>query len=153
MFLHVVLDFVVVHISHFAHVGVHFVVVPSAGMAMYLQPESVIRPLKAAVGEDVLSAYGDGNVEKYCVECDTYTIKLAGWNATLYAKAEMFDRVGDSMRDRDGPFGMNWLVHFFFSSSESKNESTRSRSNSVVSVSGLSVRSLSARSQSARSVS
>lgn len=117
--------------------------VPSAGMVMYLQPGYIVRPLKAAVGEDALTAYGEGTVEKYEIANDMYTIKLKGWNARLYAKAETFDRVRDSMRDRDGPFGMNWLLRFFFSSKGEKTEGTRSRSNSVVS----------ARSQSARSVS
>jgi hypothetical protein len=125
------------------------VTVPSAGMVMYLQPGYIVRPLKAAVGEDALTMYGEGTVEKYDIANDMYTIKLKGWNARLYAKAERFDRVCDSMRDRDGPFGMNWLLRFFFSSANGeKTEGTRSRSNSVVSA-----RSQSARSQSARSVS
>jgi hypothetical protein len=128
--------------------GVHLVTVPSANIVMYLQPECVIRPLKAAVGEDVLSAYGEGTVEAYIRTQDTYRIKLKGWNAKLYAKAETFDRVGDTTRDRGGQSGMNWLVSFFFSSSNNNNSgSNRSRSNSVVS--GRSV----TRSHSARSVS
>lgn len=111
---------------------------------MYLQPESIVCPLKAAVGEDVVTAYGEGKVGKYNHATDMYTIRLSGWNAKLYAKAETFDRVWDSTRERDGAFGMNWLVQFFFSSEDKKNEGTRSRSNSVVS--GRSVKSQSARS-------
>lgn len=117
--------------------------VPSAGMVMYLQPDAIVRPLKAAVGEDALTLYGEGTVEKYDILNDTYTIKLKGWNARLYAKAETFERIRDSLRDKDGPFGMNWLLRFFFSSKGDDSVGTRSRSNSVVST----------RSQSERSVS
>ena len=109
---------------------------------MYLQPNAIVRPLKAAVGEDALTAYGEGRVTKYDAETDMYTIQLAGWNARLYAKAETFDRVRDSMRDRDGPFGMNWLLRFFFSLT-GEEKGARTRSNSIVST----------RSQSAVSVS
>ena len=34
--------------------GVHIVTVPSAGMVMYLQPEAIICPLKAAVRDDTI---------------------------------------------------------------------------------------------------
>jgi hypothetical protein len=123
-------------------VGIHIVTVPSAGMVMYLQPSAIVRPIKAAVAEDALTAYGEGRVEKYDAENDTYVIKLSGWGAKLYAKAETFERVHDSMRDKDGAFGMKWLLGIFFSSN--KSHGTRSRSNSVVSGS--------VRSQSGRSL-
>lgn len=107
---------------------------------MYLQPESIIRPLKAAVGEEALTAYGEGTIQKYNIKSDMYTIKLKGWGATLYAKAETFDRVRETARDKDGAFGMNWLMRFFFSSNAKKAgpSGNRSRSNSVVSGSGRS---------------
>jgi len=130
------------NLSPFASVGIHIVTVPSAGMVMYLQPEAILRPLKAAAGEEALTAYGEGTVERYNRQTDMYTIKLKGWGAKLYAKAETFDRVRDSMRDKDGPFGMNWLLRFFFSSNSSKGLEggpSRSRSNSLVSGSGRSV--------------
>ena len=122
--------------------GIHIVSAPSARMVLYLQPEAICRELKAAVGEDALTAYGAGIVEGYDRQNDTYIIKLNGWNARIYAKAETFDRLRDSMRDRDGPFGMDWLLRFFFLSSDSTNQGTRSRSNSVVSGASTSVRSL-----------
>lgn len=120
--------------------GVHIVAIPSAKMVMYLQPESIIRPLKAAVGEEALTAYGEGTIQKYNIKSDMYTIKLKGWGATLYAKAETFDRVRETARDKDGAFGMNWLMRFFFSSNAKKAgpSGNRSRSNSVVSGSGRS---------------
>jgi hypothetical protein len=131
-------------VIHFLAVGIHIVTVPSAGMVMYLQPDAIVKPIKAAVGEDTLTAYGEGTVEKYDIANDTYAIKLNGWDARLYAKAEAFDRVFHSMHGKDGAFGMNWLVRFFFSARDEKDDAvTRSRSNSVVS----------ARSQSGRSVS
>jgi hypothetical protein len=116
--------------------GVHLVTVPSAGMVMYLQADAIVKPLKAAAGEDALTAYGEGTVEKYDISSDTYIIKLKGWGAKLYCKAETFDRVRDSMRDRDASSGMNWLFQFFFSPSSdiSIGEGTRTRSNSVASV-------------------
>jgi len=59
--------------------GVHHIVtVPSAGMVCYLQPECVLKPLKAAVGEDLLTAYGKGKVESYDVAHDVYKIVLGG---------------------------------------------------------------------------
>lgn len=118
------------------------VTAPSARMVLYLQPEAISRELKAAVGEDVLTAYGEGLVERYDSKNDTYIIKLNGWNARIYAKAETFDRLRDSMRDRDGPFGMDWLLRFFYLSSDHSNQGTRSRSNSIVSGASTSVRSL-----------
>ena len=109
-------------------------------MVMYLQPEAIVRPLKAAVGEEALTAYGEGTVEKYNAQTDVYTIKLKGWGAKLYAKPETFNRVRDSMRDKDGAFGMNWLFGFFFSTNQRPGEGgpNRSRSNSVVSGGGRS---------------
>jgi len=117
--------------------GVHIVTVPSCGMVCYLQPECVVRPLKAAVGEDVLTAYGEGKVSKYDVSRDMYTITL-NWKATLYAKGDTFDRVGDGIQDRDGTFGVKWLLRFLFFSSSSGADAPRSRSNSIVSLSGTS---------------
>lgn len=116
--------------------GVHLVTVPSAGMAMYLQADAIVKPLKAAVGEDALTAYGEGIVETYDISSDTYIIKLKGWGAKLYCKAETFDRVRDSMRDRDASSGVNWLFQYFFANSSdiSIGEGTRTRSNSVASV-------------------
>ena len=122
--------------------GIHIVTISSCGMVMYLQPESIVRPLKAAKGDDVLTAYGEGTVVKYDIKSNTYQIKLRGWEATLYAQAETFDRVWDSLRDR-GPSGMDWLYQFFFSGSGAKDGETRSRSNSIVS--GMSVKSQSAK--------
>jgi len=121
--------------------GIHIVSAPSARMVLYLQPEAICRELKAAVGEDVLTAYGAGVVECYDRKNDTYVIKLNGWNARIYAKAETFDRLRDSMSDK-GPFGMDWLLQFFFSPPDSTNQGTRSRSNSVASVASTSVMSL-----------
>lgn len=113
--------------------GVHIVSAPSARMVLYLQPEAICRELKAAVGEDVLTAYGSGVVEGYDRKNDTYVIKMKGWNARIYAKAETFDRLRDSMRDGDGSFGMDWLLRLFFLSPDSTDQGNRSRSNSVVS--------------------
>jgi hypothetical protein len=144
--------------------GVHIVTIPSAGMVCYLQPDKIVRPLKAAVGEDVLTAFGEGKVASYRLSDNMYIIQLAGWRATLYAKAETFDRVGDGMQEQDGQFGMSWLLRFFFSGSSgstrtestrsrtnsfAKADSSRSRSNSIVSV----TRSTSGRSTSGRSTS
>ena len=119
--------------------GIHMVSAPSARMVLYLQPDAICRELKAAVGEDVLTAYGAGVMECYNRKNDTYVIKLNGWNARIYAKAETFDRLRDSMRDRDGSFGMDWLLRFFFVPSDSTNQITRSRSSSFVSGTSKSV--------------
>lgn len=129
--------------------SVHIVTIPSAGMVCYLQPDSVIQPLKAAVGEDVLTAFGEGKVTRFLHDTDLYEISLS-WKAKLYAKADTFDRVGDGIQDRDGVFGVSWLFRMFFSSSSPAGEDTsaagtRSRSNSLVSgmsiVSGISQKS------------
>ena len=104
---------------------------PSARMVMYLQPEAICRALKAAVGEEVLTAYGAGEMERYDRENDTYVIKLKGWNARICAKAETFNRLRDSMRERHESFGMDWFLQLFFDSSESTIDGNRSRSNSV----------------------
>lgn len=120
--------------------GMHIVTVQSAGMVCYLQPQQVIRPLKACKDQVVLTAYGEGKVLRYRVSDDVYIIQLnGGWNnATLYAKAETFDRDEQSMQHRGGALGMKWLLGFLFSSpapSVSDGRGGRSRSNSLVSVS------------------
>jgi hypothetical protein len=114
--------------------GVHIVTIPSAGMVCYLQPECVIQPLKASVGEDVLTMFGDGKVERYNIATDMYTISLT-WKAKLYAKADTFDRVGEGIQFRDESFGVNWLLRLLFYSPSTKESipATRSRSNSIVS--------------------
>lgn len=109
--------------------GVHIVTVPTAGMICYLQPDHIARSLKAAVGENVLTAFGEGKIETYSLQNDTYTIILAGWRGKLFAKEVSFERVGDGVQDRDGPFGVNWLLRFLFFSSA---RGPRSRSNSLI---------------------
>lgn len=108
--------------------GVHIVTIHTAGMACYLQPESVLRPLKAATGEEVLTPYGEGKVCRYNPASDTYTIELS-WGARLYATGPTFDRVGDGIvQDSAGQFGVDWLFRFLFFRPES-----RARSDSVIS--------------------
>jgi len=123
--------------------GVHNVFVPSCGAICYLQPDQVIRPIKAAVSEDVSTQYGEGKVMKYRLQDDAYEIRLTWGNAMLYAKAATFDRIDDRMEDKGG-FGMGWILKFFYSREESKDDGApRSRSNSVsmLSQSGRSVKS------------
>ena len=108
--------------------GVHIVTIHTAGMVCYLQPESVVRPLKAAAGEEVVTQYGEGKISRYNAVGDIYTIELT-WNAKLYARATTFDRVGEGIvQDSEGGFGVDWLFRFLFYRPEA-----RSRSNSVVS--------------------
>jgi len=125
--------------------GVHNVFIPSFGAICYLQPDQVLRPVKAAVGEDVSTPYGEGKVHRYRLCDNKYEIKL-GWgnNVMLYAKAETFDRIDDRLEDKGG-FRMGWILKFFYSREEGKEEeSQRSRSNSfsLLSQSGISMKSL-----------
>lgn len=113
--------------------GVHIVTIPSAGIVCYLQPDDIVSSLKAAVGEEVFTPYGEGTVERFRLSDGTYRIKLKGWGAILYANAETLDRVNGGEGDRDGPFGMKWLLRFLFFSSDSNKSTSRSqmsRSNS-----------------------
>jgi hypothetical protein len=121
--------------------GVHNVTIPTYNAVLYLQPNQVIRPLKAAVGEDVSTPYGEGKVLKYRLFDDIYEIKLSWGNTMLYATAKTFDRIDDRMEDKGG-FGMNWILQFFYSREDGKEEGPqRSRSNSfsMLSQSGVSV--------------
>jgi hypothetical protein len=106
-------------------------------MVCYLQPDYIVKPVKAAVGEEVLTPYGEGKVVAYRTTDDTYVIELKGWSGKLYAKAETFDRVGEGMPDGDGSFGVNWLLRFLFFSSSEKKAGARSRSNSITSIRSL----------------
>ena len=84
------------------------------------------------MGEEVLTAYGEGHVERYRIKDDVYEIRLTEWHgAKLYAKTDKFDRVNDGIQDV-GSFGMKWLLNIFFSSQSNK-ATARSRSNSVTS--------------------
>jgi len=117
--------------------GVHVVTILSLSMVCYLQPDEIAQPLKAAVGEDVATPYGEGKVCNYRSQDDMYRIALTGCDAMLYAKGETFDRITDGMKDGEGPFGMSWLLRYIFFTSDDKHGvvvgSTRSRSNSVAS--------------------
>mmetsp|Transcript_13845 Transcript_13845/g.27874 ORF Transcript_13845/g.27874 Transcript_13845/m.27874 type:complete len:1176 (-) Transcript_13845:114-3641(-) len=115
--------------------GVHIVTIPSTGMVCYLQPEAIVKPLKAAIGEDVTTAYGEGRVQSYDTKNDIYHIRLS-WNATLSAKGgESFERLGEGVPDRNGSFGVNWLLGLlFYPGQQQATVGTRTRSNSVSSV-------------------
>ena len=108
--------------------GVHIVTVPSSGMVCYLQPDWIVRPLKAAVGEDVLTPYGEGRVECYKPDSDIYGIRLR-WGGKLYGKADRFDRI-DGIQDGESGFGIKWLMNYFYSKNTAP---ARSRSNSIAS--------------------
>jgi hypothetical protein len=119
--------------------GVHHVIIQSFGAMCYLQPNQVLRPLKAAVGEDVSTPYGEGKVYKYRLSDGKYEIKL-GWGSMLYAKAETFDRIDDRLEDKGG-FGMGWILKFFYSREASKEvgpQRSRTNSFSMLSQSGVS---------------
>jgi len=125
--------------------GVHNVIIPSFGAICYLQPDQVLRPIKAAVGEDISTPYGEGKVYRYRLSDNKYEIKL-GWgsNVMLYTEAETFDRIDDRLEDKGG-FGMGWILKLFYTREEDKEEGTqRSRSNSfsLLSQSGMSMKSL-----------
>ncbi|KAL9191023.1 hypothetical protein ACHAXT_000729 [Thalassiosira profunda] len=111
--------------------GVHTVTVPSFGGVCYLQPDQILRPLKAAVGEDVSTRFGEGKVFRYRLGDNKYEIRLAwGGNAMLYCNAETFDRIDDRLEDKGG-FGVGWVLNFFYNREEGKEEGPhRSRSNS-----------------------
>ncbi|KAK1734717.1 hypothetical protein QTG54_014590 [Skeletonema marinoi] len=124
--------------------GVHNVIIPSCGAMCYVQPDQVVRPLKAAVGEEVSTKFGDGKVIKYRLSDDKYEIKLTWGGATLYAEAKSFDRIDDRMEYKGG-FRMGWILNFFYSREDSKDDGAqRSRSNSfsMLSQSNVSTRSL-----------
>jgi hypothetical protein len=122
--------------------GVHIVTIPVAGMVCYLQPQEIIRPLKAVVGSDVLTQYGNGRVINYRISDRMFEI-LLGWGATLHAQAEAFDR--DNNMEDVGGIDMGWVFRLFFSRDNSTNkdtfnESQRSRSSSINSRGRLSVK-------------
>ncbi|KAL3799327.1 hypothetical protein ACHAW5_001264 [Stephanodiscus triporus] len=120
--------------------GVHNVIIQSFGAMCYLQPDQVLRPLKAAVGEDVSTPYGEGKVFKYRLSDGKYEIRL-GWGSMLYAKAETFDRIDDRLEDKGG-FGMGWILKFFYSREASKEigpQRSRTNSFSMLSQSGVSM--------------
>jgi len=124
--------------------GVHNVIIPSCGAMCYLQPDQVVRPLKAAVGEGVSTKFGDGKVIKYRLSDDKYEIKLTWGGATLYAEAKSFDRIDDRMEYKGG-FRMGWILNFFYSREDSKDggaQRSRSNSFSMLSQSNVSTRSL-----------
>jgi hypothetical protein len=106
--------------------GIH--TVQAKGMVCFLQPEAVIKPLLACVGEDVITPYGDGVVVSYVDQSGVYVVRLA-WGALLYTTH--LDRAGDGTQIREGSFGIEWLFNLF--SRKETAPGSRSRSNSVVS--------------------
>ncbi len=119
--------------------GVHIVTVPVIGMVCYLQPSDIVCPLKAIVGDDVLTPYGNGRIVRFRVSDKVFEISLS-WG-TLYAKAEAFDR--DNNVDDRGGINIGWVFKLFYNSKdESVGDTQRSRSNSVTSLRTQSSRSL-----------
>lgn len=123
--------------------GVHVVTIPATNMVCYLQPKDVVRPLKAAKIEDVATPYGEGIMLKYRLKDDMYEIKLKAFgNATLYCRAETFDRITDT-RNEEGSSGLSSFLRYLFFSSDgaaaapapapASSSHSRSRSNSIVS--------------------
>lgn len=119
--------------------GVHIVTVPCMGIVCYLQPSSVLRPLKAAIHEDVVTPYGNGKVIRYNPTTDMYTIQLQQFGGSsgshsngtsttpplLYAMGDTFDRVSDGIvSDEEARFGVDWLLSFFFRSSSSHHKTS-----------------------------
>jgi len=122
--------------------GIHLVMVPRLGIACYLQPENIIQPLVAAVGEDVFTPYGDGTVQKYRKEDDVYQIQLHGWGGSLFVSGggDIY-RVDNRIGDNDSAFGVKWLLRFFSMAPKDEKKgpgssrgSQRSRSDSYVSL-------------------
>ena len=136
--------------------GVHAVSIPSIKMVCYLQPRDVIRPIKAAVGEEVATPYGEGSVATYRKSDDMYEISLKGTGANLFCKAETFDRIAD-MGD-DDPSGLSRFLRYLWFSSDAtadragagSSSNSRSRSNSITSASGRSASSMSTTSKTKR---
>eukprot|EP00559_Dactyliosolen_fragilissimus_P009235 CAMPEP_0184873154 /NCGR_PEP_ID=MMETSP0580-20130426/41671_1 /TAXON_ID=1118495 /ORGANISM="Dactyliosolen fragilissimus" /LENGTH=1172 /DNA_ID=CAMNT_0027376021 /DNA_START=539 /DNA_END=4057 /DNA_ORIENTATION=- len=123
-----------------ARTGVHVVSIASIRCVCYLQPESIVQPLKAAVSEDVVTPFGEGKVMNYRVKDNIYEIKLT-FGAVLFTSAEAFDRVEDGLVDDGSTFGMKrFLQSLFFSADDTMTigGDQRSRSNSVTSYSIMS---------------
>lgn len=76
--------------------------------------------MKAAVGEDVSTPYGEGKIIRYRLFDNKYEIKL-GWgsHAMLHANAETFDRIDDRLED-EGGFNMGWILISSFTPEEMK---------------------------------
>jgi hypothetical protein len=118
--------------------GIHVVTVQIGNMVCYLQPENIICPLKAAIGEKVVTRFGEGVITKYRHKDMIYSIELKDCTAMMYARGEDFDRIDNLNECREGPSEINWFWRFllFYNAGEKKVEtsgSQRSRSNSVAS--------------------
>ncbi len=119
--------------------AIHVVTVQIGSMVCYLQTDNIICPLKAALGEKVVTPFGEGVIRKYRHKDMIYSIELTDCTAMMYARAEEFDRIDNTNECREGPSEMNWFWRFllFYNAGEKKVENTstsqRSRSNSVAS--------------------
>jgi len=72
--------------------GIHIVTATSPDTVLYLQPDAISKPLKAAVGDTVSTTlYGKGIVRKYRLVDDIYEIQLF-WGAYIYANVTHFIR-------------------------------------------------------------
>ena len=108
--------------------GVHIVTVESSGLVCYLQPADIIQPLKAAVGDLVLTPFGEGKVQKFRRKDGVYEIKLQ-FGATLFAPGEAFDYVNS--RCEASITKIDWILSFF--GGRGTDVPQRSRSNSIAS--------------------
>lgn len=110
--------------------GTHIVTIRAMGsnLVCYLQPDAIVRPLQASVGDDVVTPYGDGILDLYDTESAVYLVRLS-WGARLYTNA--LDRAGDGTQMRDGSYTVDWIFNLFFRKEAAIG--ARSRSNSLVS--------------------
>lgn len=110
--------------------GIHIVTIRAMGTSMvcYLQPEAIVRPLQASVGDEVVTPFGEGVLDSYNEQSEMYLVRLS-WGARLYTTT--LDRSGDGTQMRDGSFGVDWIFNLFFRKDGSLG--ARSRSNSIVS--------------------
>jgi len=99
--------------------GIHVVEVQGAGgsMKMYLQPDMIVKRIKAAVGDGVVSPYGEGEVLKYRAgarEEERFIVELGSWGI-LFCGSEGIDRM-ETGRDIGGLGGglAGWLSSLWF---------------------------------------
>ncbi len=114
--------------------SVHKVSVDGAGLVCYLQPSSIIKPLKACVGDAVVTWFGEGDVVKYRTGTELvgreFVVKMS-WGAVLYCGEDGFEVLDEEGRESVVGVMGGWLSYFWTRRTEDTDLKTRRRSRTL----------------------
>mmetsp|Transcript_12889 Transcript_12889/g.23588 ORF Transcript_12889/g.23588 Transcript_12889/m.23588 type:complete len:1284 (-) Transcript_12889:1583-5434(-) len=107
--------------------SVHKVEVIGSGLTCYLNPRSILKPIKVVQGDDVFTHWGEGTVQRYRCEDSMLEVKLS-WGATVYSLECDIEKE----KDRESVKGIGgWISSWFVRAPAPEPSRRRSRTASI----------------------